>query len=239
MAPPVPTNTMMASPGAYLVNKDVNQGRVAMMLPGMLRSDPDYFPGVVMNDILGGGGFTARIVNRVRSDEGLAYSAGSSLPGGVYYPLTFTASYQSKSRTVAFAAQIVIEELGKMTAAPVTDVELSTTKQGFIERFPRSFGSKAQVAATFAQDEYTGRFKQDPNYWKNYRSKLEAVTKDDIQRVARRLLHPEKMVILVVGQRDEILKGHPDHPMKLTELTNGKLTEVPLRDPLTMKPITN
>ena len=64
-----------AAPGVYIVDKDVNQGRVAMMLPGIKRDNPDYFPIIVMNDILGGGGFTSRIMNRVRSDEGLAYSA--------------------------------------------------------------------------------------------------------------------------------------------------------------------
>jgi predicted Zn-dependent peptidase len=70
--PAIPTNTVFASPAVYIVDKDVNQGRVAMMLPGIRRDDPDYFPVLIMNDILGGGGFTSRIMNRVRSDEGLA-----------------------------------------------------------------------------------------------------------------------------------------------------------------------
>src|SRR5690606_24291373 len=64
---PVPTNTTFATAGVYIVNKpDVNQGRVAMMLPGVMRDDPDYFAITIMNDILGGGGFTSRIMNRVR-----------------------------------------------------------------------------------------------------------------------------------------------------------------------------
>src|ERR1035438_3842872 len=54
--PPIPTNTTFAAPGVYLVDKDVNQGRVVMMLPGILRDNPDYFAAVIMNDILGGGG---------------------------------------------------------------------------------------------------------------------------------------------------------------------------------------
>ena len=116
--PPIPTNTTFAAPGVYLVNKDVNQGRVAMMLPGILRDNPDYFAVVIMNDILGGGGFTSRIMNRVRSDEGLAYDAHSMFPGGVYYPLTFTAGFQSKSRTVAYAASIVLDEMKKIAATP-------------------------------------------------------------------------------------------------------------------------
>jgi predicted Zn-dependent peptidase len=130
--PPIPTNSVFAAPGVYLVDKDVNQGRVAMMLPGIKRDNPDYFVVLVMNDILGGGGFTSRIMNRVRSDEGLAYSAYSSFPGGVYYPLTFSAGFQSKSRTVAYAASIVLEEMKRLAAEPVTDEEMNTSKRGFI-----------------------------------------------------------------------------------------------------------
>jgi len=78
--PAIPTGTQFAKPGVYIVNKDVNQGRVSMMLPGILRDDPDYFAVAIMNNILGGGGFTSHIMERVRSDEGLAYSAGSRFP---------------------------------------------------------------------------------------------------------------------------------------------------------------
>lgn len=235
--PPIPTNTTFAAPGVYLVNKDVNQGRVSLLLPGVRRDDPDFFALTVMNRILGGGGFTSRLVNRVRSDEGLAYAASSAFPGGVYYPLMFVASFQSKSRTVARAAAIVLEEMQRIAREPVTEEELETEKRALIETFPRAFTTKAQVVARFAEDEFTGRFASDPDYWKNYRARVAAVTREDVLRVARQHLTPERVVLLVVGQKDEILLGHPDHPVRLPDLAGGRVVDVPLRDPLTLQPL--
>ena len=235
-APPIPTNTVFAAPGVYLVDKpDVNQGRVSVLLPGIRRDDPDFYAVEIMNDILGGGGFASRIMNRVRSDEGLAYHASSSFYGGVYYPLTFSASFQTKSRTVAYATSIVLEEMRNIAAAPVTDAELNISKSAQTERFPRIFATKKQVAGTFAEDEFTGRHAANPQYWKNYRANIAAITAADVQRVAKKYLTPDKLVILVVGNKSDILLGHPSHPVKLGDL--GKITELPLRDPLTMKPV--
>ena len=234
---PVPTNKKFAKPGVYLVDKEVNQGRVDVMLPGIMRDNPDYYAVQIMNDILGGGGFTSRITNRVRSDEGLAYSAYSYCPGGIYFPRTFVAGYQSKSRTVLYAAQIVLEEMRKITQEEVTDKEIETAKASYIQTFPQAFETIGAVAGTFASEEFTGRLMDDPDYFNKFRAKIAAVTKSDVQRVASKYLTAEKVVVLIVGSKQDILKGHPDHSVSIDSLTTGGLKDVPLRDPFTLVPL--
>ena len=236
-AKPVPTNKKFAKAGIYIVDKEVNQGRVDIMLPGIMRDNPDYYAVQVMNDILGGGGFTSRITNRVRSDEGLAYSAYSYCPGGTYFPRTFVAGYQSKSRTVLYAAQIVLEEMRKITQEEVTDKEIETAKASYIQTFPQAFETKGAVASTFASEEFTGRLSNNPNYFDNFRSKIRAVTKADVQRVAGKYLTPDKVAILIIGDKEEILKGHPDHLVNVDSLTSGGVKDIPMRDPFTLQPL--
>jgi predicted Zn-dependent peptidase len=229
---PKPTQTPVA--GIYTVNKpDVNQGRVSIGHAGSMRGNPDSYALEIMNDILGGGGFTSRIMSRVRSDEGLAYSAGSSYGMGVYYPGTFRASFQSKSASASQAIQIVLDEINRIRTQKVSAEELETAKNSAVETFPRIFSTAAQIAGTFAQDEYT---KRPADYWDTYRQRVAAVTADDVQRVAQKYLDPSKLVILVVGNVDDITKGNPDHPeYSLTKLAaTGQIRRIPLPDPLTM-----
>jgi len=232
--PQVPKPDFTPVPGVYMVHKaDVNQGRVSIGHLGILRGNPDEFALDMMNDVLGGSGFTSRIMNRVRSDEGLAYDAGSSFTPGIYYEGTFRASFQTKSATAAQATQIVLDEINTIRNEKVSSEELQTVKNSAIEVFPRYFSSASAIAGTFASDEFTGR---DPKYWETYRDNIRRVTTDDVLRVAQKYLRPDGLVILAVGNVDDILKGDPDKPQySFDKIRQGKpVTKIPLPDPNTM-----
>lgn len=232
--PEVPKPDYVPVAGVYTVNKpDVNQGRVSIGHPGAMRDNPDRYALSIMDDVLGGGGFTSRIVARVRSDEGLAYSAGSSFGLGVYYPGVFRAGFQSKSPTVAQAIDIVLQEIQRIRTEKVSKEELETAINQAIEVFPRFFSTAAQIANTFAEDEYTHR---PAGYWDTYRDRIKAVTADDVLRVARQYLQPDKLVVLIVGNTDDIMKGHADKPdFRITKFAkDGQVRRIPLPDPLTL-----
>ena len=157
--PAIPTTANPVAAGLYGVNKDeVTQTRVRMFHPGPRRGDPQEFAVKVMNDILGGGGFTSRITKRIRSDEGLAYSAGSQYSLGVYYPGTYLVYFQSKNPSVPEAAKIALEEIARIQAEPVSEQELNTAKQAVISVLNERYSKAARKAAAFAVDDlrYTG-----------------------------------------------------------------------------------
>ena len=233
---PPPEPKHVPQPGIYVAEKDIPQGRVRIGHLGKKRvgwDNDDDLALQLMNEILGGGGFTARITKRVRSDEGLAYSAGSMFQVGQYDSGMFLAIYQSKSETVALAADIVLEELERIRTEPVTAEELETAKASFIDTFPSGFDSKASTTSRFAQDEVLGR---PHSYWTNYRERLAAITPADIQRVASEYLKPEEAVVLIVGNWEAIQGGDADGRATIESALPGRsVIELPERDPLTLE----
>jgi len=233
--PPAPASA--PQPGLYHAEKDIPQGRVNIGHLTVKRDswdNPDYFAMSVMNDILGGGGFTSRIMKRVRSDEGLAYSAGSSIRVGQYWPGLFRMGYQSKSPTVAQAASICLEEMKRIREEAVTDKELSIAKNSFIDTFPNRFESPAQIVNTFLNDEYVGR---PHSYWVDYRDNFRKVDAAAVQKAAKKFLHPDKLLFLIVGKWEEIEGGDADGRASMEQFYGGKVTHLPERNPLTLEPV--
>ncbi len=234
--PPAPP-THTPSPGLYFVEKDVPQGKISMGSPGLQwkdYGDPEMYAVQVMNDILGGGGFTARLMKRIRSDEGLAYGVGSRFGIGEFWPGIFRVSSASKSETVALAMKIALEEIDKMKQAPPSEEEMRVSKNSFIDTFPRQFESPGRIASTFAQDEIVGR---PHDYWTHYRERFQAVTAAQVQAAAQKYLHPEQLTMLVVGKWADVEPGDPNHRASMRDFHGGKVDHLPLRDPLTLEPV--
>ena len=229
--PTVPDQIPDPAPGVYMIAKeDVNQSRIRLGHIGVKRGSPDEYALVVMNDILGGGGFTSRIVRRVRSDEGLAYSAGSSFVRPVLYDGTFNAWFQTKHATAAFGTELILIEIDRIRDEKCDEEVVENAKASFISNVVNPFSNKNNIVNTFAGDLYTGR---DDKYWQEYTKNMSAVTTDDVIEVARKYLHPDKLVFLIVGDPEAVEKGSDKQDAKYSDF--GKITILPLRDPMTLE----
>lgn len=210
--PPIPEVTQVAAGGVYMIEPEVipNQGVIQIGHLGLMEDDPDYAAVDLMNYILGGGSFSSRITRIVRSDNGLAYSTGSRFSGGTLYPGTFTASCQTKNSTVVFAAQLMLNEIEKIRNEPVPPEDLEFARTARINAFPALFGGGGRSGAmfgtlrSFASLEFDGR---PMDYFDTYIQRYEAVTVEDVQRVAQKYLQPENMIIMVAGNIEESRAG--------------------------------
>ncbi len=236
-APGIPAPTAKAAPGVYYYEKDQNQVQVLVAHRGIKRDDPDAIPVEVMNDILGGSGFTSRITNRVRTQEGLAYTAGSTFSNRVEYPGVFMAYFFTKTPTTALATRLVFDEIGRIRRETATTEELETIQNNLIETFPRNFESKSAMMNLFINDERTGR---DPNFWRTYRDAVRGLSPDDVRRAANAHLRPDEAVILVVGPWEEVSRGNAGAEADANRVATmdefGKATALPRRDPETLRP---
>jgi len=222
------------TPGVYYIQQDVPQGGVRICIRSLRRGDPDIEAAEVMNYILGGGGFSSRITQTVRSDEGLAYSAGSQFSPGVWGDGLWAAGYESKNETVALAAKLIFDEIEEIKNELVSDEDLALAKSAIIEQFPSEFQSKTDTLGVFVSDYLSERSNK---YWDTYRDKIRSVTKEDVKRVANKMLRVEDMFVLVVGNWEVITLGDTGgraNMEMIRDIVGGSITEIPLRDPLTL-----
>ncbi|MFB0564424.1 MAG: M16 family metallopeptidase [Candidatus Aminicenantaceae bacterium] len=215
-------------PGVYFIEKRINQGYVSLGHLGIEDTNPDYFAVQVMNFILGGGSFSSRITMKVRSDEGLSYNQGSRFRYRWGFPGTFSGYVQTKSSTVGYAIFLIMDEFNRIRRERVTEDEMDTAINYYLESFSNSFESPQSTMTTFANLDMTGR---PMNYYKTYRGKIKAVTKARIQEVANKYIHPDKAVIMIVGDFEPCNKGGVKWPGPLEKL--GKMHRINLKDPLT------
>ena len=215
-------------PGVYFIQKKINQGYVSVGHLGTEDTNPDYSAVQVMNFILGGGSFTSRITSKVRSDEGLAYNTGSRFAYRWGFPGTFSGYVQTKSATVGYAISLILKEFERIRKEPVSDEEMETAINYYLESFSDFFTTAAMSMMNFAMLEMQGK---PIDYYKTYREKIKSVTKEKVMEVADKYIHPDKMAIMIVGDWEPCNKDSDKFAGPLDKL--GKVHRINLRDPLT------
>ena len=193
--PTVPAPQDDPSAAVLHVQKEVNQSVIRMGHLGIDKNNPDLFAIKVMDFILGGG-FTSRLTQEIRSNQGLAYNVDSYFDAGRRFRGPFIAETETKSETTVKATTLLRSIITGMTLAEVSDKELNLAKDSIINSFIFGFARSDAVVAQRARLEFYG---YPPGYLENYRDNISRVTRADVLRVARKYLHPGAMKLVVVG----------------------------------------
>ncbi len=187
----------------YLVDKPAAaQSMLYVGQVGEPRNTPDYFPLQLLNTVLGGQ-FNSRVNLNLREDKGYTYGAQTAFVyrhgRGPFVAVTPVATKDTK----AAIAELMKELKDIVGPRPVKADELAFAKGNLIKGFPGEFETTGHVASTL--DELV-MYRLPDDYYNSYQAKIEAVTLADVERVAKRDLHPESMIVLVVGDRSKVEK---------------------------------
>lgn len=196
---PEPDLALSFSPSVSYVRKDLNQAVICMGHLGLNRHDENRPAVALMNYILGGGSFSSRITQRVRSDEGLAYDASSWYGDDPWTYGTFIATSQTKTDAAGRAATLMMGIIEEMRDQGPTAEELAKAKDAYLNAQAFEYESKARVVQQLVRLKWEGMPLDTP------KRDIEAIanlTLGDVKRAAAEYLHPDGMAVLFVG--DEV-----------------------------------
>jgi zinc protease len=192
-----------AKPGVYFIAKDeVTQANIAMVHAGTDRSNPDYPALVVMNEVFSGG-FSGRLMQTLRSQRGLTYGVGGGIGAPWDYPGLFRLQMATKSETTLEAIDALRGEVRRLVNDPVTEAELSLAKESILNAYVFTMDTREKALNQRVLLEYYG-FPTD--YFEKYPGLIEKVTAADVQRVAKKYVHPDELAVLIVGQEGSFEK---------------------------------
>lgn len=180
---------------------DVNQSFVLMGHIGGLRDNPDYAEIQVMNNVLSGGTFSGRLIQVVRTEMGLAYSAFGQYSMNTFYPGFFFAGVITQSSTTAEAIDAIIEQIERLQNEPISEEELRSTKDLILNSAIFEYDSYEEILSQKISNEYQGL---PEDAFEEYLNEVRETTIEDVQRVAQEYLNPDQLEILVVGNESEI-----------------------------------
>ena len=171
------------------------QAHVRIGQLGVARGDPDYFSLYVGNHVLGGGGFTSRLVEEVRSKRGLSYSVYSYFMP-LQQPGPFMIGLQTRADQAQQALQVCLDVLTKYQAEGPTEEELELSKRNIISGFPLRIDSNRDVLGYLSM---IGYYQLPLSYLADFSAKIEAVSVDDVRQAFRKQLDLDSLVTVVVG----------------------------------------
>jgi predicted Zn-dependent peptidase len=198
-APEFPEMGYELSPSVNYIYKDVNQAYIFVGHMSMNSANDDRPLTAIMNYILGGGSFTSWITQKIRSDEGLAYSAGSSFRTSPWGYGLFTGSCQTKTDAAMRALTLLIEQIEKMDSEGPTTEEVSDAKESLVNRQVFDYESAARIIDRLVYYDIAGLpLDTLEREFRIYQS----ATLEDVRRAGAEYLHPEGLTILVVGNQN-------------------------------------
>jgi len=201
-----PAPVLSPGPANFIrVNKDLTQANIIVGHEGVPRGHPDYYAIQVMNYILGGGGFSSRLMDSIRNERGLAYSIYSSFDADKHVG-SFQVVMQTKNESAAEAIRVAVEEVRRIRDQGATDEELQAAKDYLVGSFPLRLDTNKRVAGFLTQVEFFGL---GLDYPERYAEIIRGVSRDDVLRVARRYLHPEKLIVVVVADQNKAALKNP------------------------------
>lgn len=198
-----PLPDILREPGVFLIPKDLEQSVIVMAHPTAVRlgESADYYAAQIGNSILGSGGFSSRLLARVRTEEGYAYSASSLWTMPRRYDGLVGAITRTRPENTVPAIRLILETMEEMAAAPPSRDEVTTGVDRIVNGFVFNFETPARIISRrmfyLAQNL--------PSDWlERYLEGVQGVTPAAIHRVFEENLHPEAMTILVVGDPERI-----------------------------------
>jgi len=186
-------------PEVVKIDRNISQANIILGQPGISRENPDYYALTVLNYILGGGGFASRLLEEIRNKRGLAYSVTSFFDAGKF-PGSFQIVMETKNPSAREAIDIALQQLNLILKERVTEKELEGAKKYFIGSFPMRFDTQMKLAGFLVQVEY---YHLGLDYFDKYPSLIDTVTSEDILRTAKKYLHPENYILVVVANLKE------------------------------------
>ncbi|KGJ11637.1 insulinase family protein [Paracoccus versutus] len=182
--------------GVTVIDWDSPQTVVSFAQPGLPMSDRDYFAAFVADHILGGGGFSSRLMDEIREKRGLTYGVSTGLANGVYGE-TWQGGMASANDKVAEAVGLIRQEWDRFAKGGVTEKELADAKTYLTGEYALRFDGNGKIAGILAGMQLIGL---PADYVNTRNGKIEAVTAADVQRVAQRLLHSDQIRFVLVGR---------------------------------------